>query len=80
MTLLTDALLSMADRNPLRDTIPTRTWTIYRYQRNTDRTLDREETGHEFSDYRTAEAYAEGLCNSTQVGERFWFEAEEADA
>lgn len=79
MTALTDGLLAMADRNPIRASTPTRTWTIYRYERNSDGTLDRTETGHEFTDYRTAETYAEGLNNSTQEWERFWFEAEEAD-
>jgi hypothetical protein len=73
------AVLELCDRNPLRTPAPARTWTIYRYERASDGELDRTPTGHEFTDYRAAEAYAEGLCNSTQVWERFWFEAEEAD-
>lgn len=75
-------ILTVCNRNPIRDPRPatTASWTVYRFERNSEGDLDRTETGHEFTNYRDAETYAEGLNNSTDVTERFWFEAGEDES
>jgi hypothetical protein len=81
MNAIAELALTVCDRNPLRTPIPVETtsWTVVKCWRGSEG-YEQEPTGHEFDSYAAAETYAEGLNNSTQVWERFWFEAEEADS